>query len=158
MSGIQFFDVQVLRIFDDVVNGWCCACCIVQSDQVNGLQQQQSASAVGYVIRDSDRIAVLNFTVICIFVRVDPQWRHKSESDWCQVCVVVCVVVFQESYVLEGVQVEFAVVQSDVRLVVISEFDDFKVDVLIFQTLCDSFPDFDCGFADQTDFDCSWFC
>jgi hypothetical protein len=105
---------------------------VLQRDEAGRLQHEQRARLVGRVVRDGDLAAVRDLVRRGVALgRVETELVDDGRADGGEVVVRADVVVRQEQQVLELVQLQLALAQHGVRLLVVGEVHQLDVDALL---------------------------
>ena len=121
-----------MRVFGDVHHGGFEVFAVFQFDQPLFFQQDEASAFVGRVARQSDGGAVFQFFDIFDFFAVGADGVHEGVADRHEFQAAVFDHDVQIGFVLEGVGVNGAVGEGNVRRDVVVKFDDFDVEIVFF--------------------------
>ena len=154
LCGFDFLELEVLRVLGDILQRGFLVDAILELQQAGLLEKEQCTAAIGRVVRDGDRSALFEVLEVFDLLGVD---AHRLDVDAAGADELDFLVLFHEvleiRVMLEEVGIEFLVVEGEVRLDVVVEFDDFDSNALFSCFFSDFFHDFGMGAGRDADFD-----
>ena len=147
-------NLDLLRVLDDVQHGTVQTDIRLQLDDALLLQQQQRTAQVGRIVRYGDLRAGLQLVDALDLLGVAGDRIDKGIADGDQLVTTILDLGIQIGLVLEGVDIDAAIVQRDVWRDVIAEADDFNFQtVLLLGDFLGDFNHLSLGSGDGADLD-----
>ena len=134
LCGFDFLELEVLRVLRDILQRCLLLDAVLELQQAGFLEKEQGAAAVRRVIRDGNRSAILEVLEVFDLLGVD---AHRLDVDAAGADELDLLVLFHEvleiRVMLEEVGIEFLVVEGEVRLDIVVEFDDVELDAFLLE-------------------------
>ena len=139
----QLLDLDVLRVFFDILDSCLKSCSVFQSDHTVVLEKQKCSCFVCSIVRNCDRIAIFQIIKSFFFARIDSKWLIVDSACIYEVCSLLFVEVVKIRNMLEIVRIKISALYYKVWLYIIIKYRNFQIPSFFledwfcfFQNLC----------------------